>query len=175
MSNIDCLLTQGFGIGCRDNSGGIKKVYLANWEELTYTEDSNGIITGITASSVNFEFHEYTLQKNISMLQENITMTPENETVVYAPEIMIVLNKLDSAKRTEIALIAKSLIVAVVLDMNGKYWLVGKDRGLDLTTALRQTGTAQTDRNGTDFTLTGSEPNPFQEITFSAFEALIAI
>lgn len=175
MSNIDCLLTQGFGIGCRDNSGGIKKVFLANWEELTYTEDSNGVITGLTGNSINFELHEYTLQKNISMLQENVTMDPNNETVVYAPEVMIVLNKLDTAKRNEIALIAKSLIVAIVLDLNGKYWIVGKDRGLDLSTALRTTGTAQGDRNGTEFTLIGSEPTPFQEIEFAAFSSLIAI
>jgi hypothetical protein len=175
MSNIDCLLTQGFGVGCRDNSGGIKSVFLANWEDLAYTANTEGIITAIGDNSVNFELHKYTLQKNISSLTENISMDPANETVVYAPEVMMVLNKLDSAKRAELALIAKSLTVAIVEDLNGKYWLVGSGRGLDLSTAIRQTGAAIGDRNGTEFTLIGAEPEPFQEITFAAFEAFIAI
>jgi hypothetical protein len=174
MSNIDCLLTQGFGVGCRDNSGGIKEVYLANWEDLTFTADTEGIITAIGDASVNFELHKYTLQKNISSLTENISMDPANETVVYAPEVMMVLNKLDSAKRAELALVAKSLTIAIVGDLNGKYWIVGAGRGLDLASAIRQTGVAIGDRNGTEFTLIGSEPEPFQEILFSAFEALIA-
>lgn len=174
MSNLNCLLTTGFGVGCRDNSGGIKKVFLANWEEVTYGEDANAVVTGISGGTIDFEFHEYTLQKNVSSLTENITMDPANETVVYAPEVMVVLNKLDQIKRNEIALIAKSLILAIVEDLNGKYWLVGKDRGLDLSAATRQTGVAIGDRNGSEFTLIGSEPTPFVEITRDAFEALIA-
>jgi hypothetical protein len=173
MSNIDCLLTQGFSVGCRDNTGGIKKVYLGNWENLTYTEDAEGIITNITDASGNFALYEYMLQKNISSLTENISMEPANETVTYSPEVMIVLNKLDTAKRNELALIAKSLTIAIVEDLNGAFWIVGKGRGLDLSSAIRQTGAASSDRNGTEFTLIGTEAEPFQQIVFGAFNSFI--
>ncbi len=175
MSNIDCLLSQGFGVGCRDNSGGISKILLGNWEPVTYTEDANGVITAIADQSVNFQLFEYNLQKNVSSLTENISMDPANETVVYAPEVMVVLNKLDTPKRNELALIAKALTIAIIKDLNNRYWLVGKDRGLDLSSAIRQTGVAIGDRNGSEFVLIGSEPTPFQEIEFQAFEAFIAI
>lgn len=175
MSNIDCLLTQGFSVGCRSNSGGIVRVYLGNHESLEYTKDSDGIVTAIAGNSPTFELHEYFLQKNISSLTEEITMDPANETVVYTPTINIVINKLTTEMRNELALIAKSLMIAIVEDLNGKYWLVGSKRGLDLSTATRMTGAAIGDRNGTDFSIVGSESEPFIEVTKAAFESFIGI
>jgi hypothetical protein len=174
MPQSNCILSTSFSVGCRSNSGGIDTCYLVNHEKLTVTKDTEGIITSLGTPSATFEFQTYQLQKNISSLTENISMTPENETVVYAPELNIVINKLTTEMRNELALIAKSLIIAIVKDLNGKYWIVGLNRGLDFSSGIRQTGVAIGDRNGTEFTLIGSEPEPFTEIDFAAFSSLIA-
>jgi hypothetical protein len=61
-----------------------------------------------------------------------------------------------------------------VEDRNGRLWLVGKQAGLDLTSSTRATGVNLTDRNGSTLGLVGSETEPFQEVQFSAFSALIS-
>jgi hypothetical protein len=55
-------------------------------------------------------------------------------------------------------LLAQNTLVAVVKDNNGKYWYLGKQRGLDLTGGSAGTGTADGDRSGYTLTFTGAEP-----------------
>lgn len=169
-----CDLTTGFTLGCRDNSGGVKKIYIAKFDpKTTYTEDGSNIVISMTSSNA-IEFYQYDLQKNTAELTESQSMTPENETIGYVPTINIVFNKLDTPKRNEMLLIARTAVVCIVEDRNGKYWLVGKEAGLDLGSSTRATGIAINDRNGSTLALTGSESIPFQEIQFSAFSAFIS-
>lgn len=169
-----CDLTTGFSLGCRDNSGGVKKIYIAKFDpKTTYTEDGSGIITGMTSSNA-IEFFQYDLQKNTADLSESQTMDPANETLSYVPTVNIVFNRLDTPKRNEMLLIARTAVVVVVEDRNSRLWLVGKEAGLDLGSSTRATGVNLTDRNGSTLALSGSETTPFQEIQFSAFSALIS-
>ncbi len=169
-----CDLTTGFTLSCRDNSGGVKKIYIAKFDaKTTYTEDISDVITGMTSSN-GIEFFQYDLQKNTADLSEAQSMTPENETIGYVPTINIVFNKLDTPKRNEMLLIARTAVVVIVEDRNGKYWLVGKEAGLDLGSSTRATGVAINDRNGSTLALSGSETTPFQEVAFGAFSALIS-
>ena len=52
---------------------------------------------------------------------------------------------------------AQNTLVAVAKDNNGKYWYLGKTRGLDLTGGNAGTGTAEGDRSGYTLTFTGAE------------------
>jgi hypothetical protein len=168
-----CDLTTGFALSCRDNSGGVKKIYIAKFDAKTTYTETGGVISGMTSSN-GIEFFQYDLQKNTADLSEAQSMTPENETIGYVPTINIVFNKLDTPKRNEMLLIARTAVVVIVEDRNGKYWLVGKEGGLDLGSSTRATGVAINDRNGSTLALSGSETEPFQEVQFSAFSALIS-
>lgn len=169
-----CDLTTGFLLGCRDNTGGIKRIYIANFDaKTTYTVSPTDTITGMTSSNP-IEFFQYDLQKNTAELIEAQEMTPENETIGYTPTINFVFNKLDTPKRNELLLLARTASVVIVEDRNGKYWIVGRDSGMDMTTSSRGTGINITDRNGSTVTLIGAETFPFQEIDFSAFSSYIS-
>jgi hypothetical protein len=169
-----CDLTTGFTLGCRDNSGGVKKIYIAKFDaKTTYTEDGSDVITGMTSSN-GIEFFQYDLQKNTADLSEAQTMDPTMESISYVPTINIVFNKLDTPKRNEMLLMSRTAVVVIVEDRNNRLWLVGKQAGLDLTSSTRATGVNLTDRNGSTLALVGSETEPFQEIQFSAFSALIS-
>jgi hypothetical protein len=54
-------------------------------------------------------------------------------------------------------LLAQNTLVSVAKDNNGKYWYLGKTRGLDLTGGSAGTGTAEGDRSGYTLTFTGAE------------------
>lgn len=45
-----CDITSGFTLGCRDNSGGIKNVYILSGSITSIAEASEGLISGITGS-----------------------------------------------------------------------------------------------------------------------------
>ena len=169
-----CDLTTGFTIGCRDNTGGVKRIYVMNFDSsVVYTESVTNTVTGMTSSNP-INFFQYDLQKNTAELTEAQEMTAENETIGYTPTINFVFNKLDTPKRNELLLLARTASVVIVEDRNGRYWIVGKEAGLDMTSSNRGTGVNITDRNGSTLSLVGSEAIPFQEIDFAAFSAYIS-
>lgn len=169
-----CDLTTGFTLGCRDNTGGTKRIFVLNFDpSISYTVSGTDVVTGMTSSNP-IVFFKYDLQKNTAELTEAQEMTAENETIGYTPTINFVFNKLDTPKRNELLLLARTASVVIVEDRNGRYWIVGKEAGLDMTSSTRGTGINITDRNGSSVALVGSESAPFQEIEFAAFSALVS-
>ena len=69
-------------------------------------------------------------------------------------------------------LLAKNLLVAVAKDNNGKYWYLGKTRGIDLTAGSATSGTADADRSGYTLTFAGSEPELAPEVNSAVAAAL---
>lgn len=165
-----CALTQGYALDCKDSAGGIVEIYFIEKGNATISEAS-GVVTGITKASGK-RFYKWELPKDTGSLNETITGSIENGTVFYASELILVVNKLNVNVRNEIKLLAQNTLVAVAKDNNGKYWMVGKDRGVDLTTGTSGTGTAFGDRSGYSLTFTGAEPSPMCQVEASVAAAL---
>ena len=51
-----CDITSGFTLGCRDNSGGIKNVYILSGSITTIDEASEGLISAISGSGTFYKF-----------------------------------------------------------------------------------------------------------------------
>jgi hypothetical protein len=62
--------------------------------------------------------------------------------------------------------------LVIVLDNNGRYWLLGAANGLEASAGTAGTGTAFGDRSGYEMTLTGMEPEPMLNIAAATFTAL---
>ena len=158
-----CALTQGYTLDCRDSLGGITEVYFMAFQDVASTTEASGVITALTKDTGK-RFYKYELTKGTSVLTENINSNVQNGTLYYTPELTIILNKLQANTRNEILLLAKNLLVAVAKDNNGKYWYLGKTRGIDLTAGSGTSGTADADRSGYTLTFTGSEPELAPEV-----------
>lgn len=153
-----CSLTQGYSLGaCKDGVGGIKEVYFIEFTNVSAMTEASGVITALTKET-GTRFYKYQLQRETGTFKETIESNPQNNTVAYRPELTVVLNRLQTAVRNEILLLAKNLLMAVVKDRNDKYWLLGRTGGLDLTAGEAGPGTAATDRSGYSLTFTGVEP-----------------
>lgn len=171
MAQTNCLISAGYTLGCKDNTGSIKSVYLGNWSSnTTYAEKTDGTITGTTSGSTVYKFD---VVKQTAGLNETINASTENGTVFYQQELALVFNKMSADLRNQILLIAKATTVAIIEDQNGNYWLLGRVNGMDLTTGTAGTGVAYGDRNGYALTLTGMEPELASPIEFAAFSAQI--
>ena len=166
-----CDITSGFTLGCRDNSGGIKNLYILSGSISTVTDASEGLISGITGSG---EFFQFELFRQTSDFSEAISATPENGTVFYEQTVNATFFKLQSATRNQVRVLAKNPDLKVIVETNngsqdgvGRYWLLGEENGVQLLSGTGQTGTAFGDLNGYTLTFTGQEPEPASEISGS--------
>ena len=159
-----CALTQGYTLDCRDSLGGITEVYFIEKGNVTSTTQASGVITAVVKAATKV-FRKYELVPGTSSLTENINASVENGTVFYAQELSIILNKLQANTRNEILLLAQNTLAAVVGDNNGKYWYLGKVRGINITGGSGATGTANGDRSGYTLTFSGSEGELAPEVS----------
>jgi hypothetical protein len=168
-----CALTQGYTLDCKDSLGGIKAAWFIAHADVTAVTEASGVVTAITKAAGK-RFYKYQLVRNTSSVTENVTASVENGTVFYAQELSIILNKMQANTRNEILLLAQTNLMAVVEDANGKYWLLGKGNGLDLTGGNSGSGTAQGDRNGYTLTFGGGEKELAPEVASGIIAGLVS-
>lgn len=153
---MSCALTQGYSIDCKDSLGGLKSVLFIEKENVSAITLTDQTVTGITLASGK-TFFKYELVKETSSFTETVTASVQNGTIFYAQELSVILNKLQANTRNEILLLAKNSLLAIAEDRNGKYWLLGKDGGLDISGGTAASGVAAGDRNGYELTFSGQE------------------
>lgn len=151
-----CNLTQNMPLDCRDSIGGAKEVLFIEFENVTSIIEDNGVVTDIAVAPTRL-FRRYQVPKETSFFTETLNASVANGTIFYQQELTVVLNKMQANTRNEIQLLAQNRLIAIVLDQNGKYWLLGKERAIDATGGDGGTGTATGDRNGYSRTFTGME------------------
>jgi hypothetical protein len=167
-----CALTSGYSVAdCKGGSGGVKEVYIIELANVTAFTETAGVITALTKASAK-RFWKYTQLKETSYAKESPNANSQNGTVGYSQEVGLVLNKMQTATRNEILLLAKNYLLMVVKDNNAKYWLYGRQYGMELTGGEIGTGTAMTDRNGYVLTFTGGEVELAIEIEATVAAAL---
>lgn len=152
---MPCSLTQGYSFDCRNNVGGIKKVYIGSRDDVDTITIANGLVSAVTM--ISNQFYLYDLTRESSNFSETVNTNVQNGTTFYAQSLEIVLNKLQVNTRNEIILLGQNRLCIIVEDNNGRYWMLGFKNGIDLTGGGSASGTAYGDRNGYTLTFTGSE------------------
>jgi len=166
-----CALTQGYTLDCKDSLGGVKNIWIANFNNVSGVTASNGVISAISKAN-NGRFWLYQQYRDTAEAFEDIAGDPINGTVLYNQTVSLALRKMQASVRNEVKLLAAALTVMVVQDRNDKYWYYGETMGLDLNTGKIATGKAGPDKNGYDLTFTAGEPSPAQEVNSSVIATL---
>ena len=166
-----CDITSGFQLGCRDNTGGLKAIYILSGsiDSITGTQ---GLITGITGSGT---FYQFQLFRQTSNYSEELVATPENGTIVYNQTCNAVFFKMQTATRNQVRVLAQNPNLRIVIetqngseDGDARWFLMGQVNGAQLLSGTGQTGTAFSDLNGYNLVFSGNEPNPASEVSGSA-------
>lgn len=167
---MSCLINTGYALGCRDNIGGLQKAYIRNWSaSTTYTYSATGVITGGTNTTTSF----YTFEQR----NETAEFIPgegqhslENGTNFWNQNVNLMFHKYQASLRDLLYVMAQSELEVIVLDQNGKYFLVGEQNGANLIGSNASVGKAFGDLNGVTINLQAKEPAPAREIsaTFAA-------
>ena len=160
-----CSLTlTGRSLPCRDALGGVKKVWMAAFEDGLWSAVAAGEIPDSAAA---LTLKDYVSPKNTSSLTQTVNASVENGTVFYTQVLSLVLNKPVAADITEVQNLAKGRLAIVVQDNNDNYFVMGHTRGVELTGGTIASGTALGDLNGYTLEFTAEEaiPAPFLDST----------
>lgn len=137
---------------CAPSMGGIVEALIINKESVTDITISTEMVTAITLAS-SAKFKKYSFARNTGSLTSNYTIDPATGARFVVSDLVLVFNRMETAKRVEISALAQNDLVIIVKDANGKYWLLGKDEAVNATAGDGLTGTARADRNGYSITL----------------------
>lgn len=166
-----CALTSGYSLSCRDSAGGIKSVYFIEFDNVSGITESAGSVSAISKANGG-RFYKYNLQRATGSFEAAINASAENGTLFYTQTLNIILNKMLAATSQEIKLLGQNRLLAVVEDRNGKYWLLGKENGLELSGGTVSSGTAMGDRNGYELNFTSDNVDPVPEVSSGIISAL---
>lgn len=170
---MSCNVTlTGIALDCGTNLSGIKAIYLANDASVGAVTVSDSAISAIDASAGTFK--KYVPAKNTGSLTKTLTKDESTGVMYYTNEAVAQFNKMETAKRTEIANIDRGQFKAIVLDNNGKYWFLGKDNYVSATAVTGQTGAGLDEGNFYTLTLTDISAELPYEVDPTAIAAIVA-
>lgn len=165
-----CNLTRNITIDCRDSVGGIKELKLRkhpSTSDITLT--SANVVSSIGTSG----WFKYEFRPETASFTETETENDVNGTVFYEPNLSVMIHKLTTTLRNEFRILTQSRLDVVVLDRNGKYWLLGWNNGLTKSGSAA-TGQGMGDMNGYTLTLIGKEELPMVEVTSTTYNTLVS-
>ena len=131
---------------CESNFGGVKRLLVANYDDVTAVTLTDGAVSAMTMATGK-TFAELYIKPEIA----SFTSTPQfNDAGDYAGEEGILdapLHRMDSGKRATVDTMSKNDMRVLFQDGNGKWWLLGYDNPVRRNGGDAATGTARTDTN----------------------------
>lgn len=191
-----CLQTlKGITLDCSHSLGGIKTVYIANYNdvtELSYnastgttTGNTSGVtgsttgvtytgdtITGITMAS-GAVFKPYQFRKQTGSMTSTLTVDETAGVNYVSTELSLVFTKMETKKRIELSALSVGQLAVIVEDSNGTFWYLGKDDYVSVSAGGAQTGVAKGDGNNYTLTLRDESDTYPYEVTKEAVEAVV--
>ena len=166
-----CALTQGRAIDCRNSTGGISEILIANFGDITIDTVASGVLTALTQAGAT-SFYRYSLEKENGSLIETHTGSLENGTNFYDSVLDFNTKNLTASENEELTLLDQAQLFVIVKDMNEKYWTVGAFFGADKLTGTSVTGAAFGDHNGYTYSITSKEAKRMLEVDSTVISGL---
>lgn len=163
----------GMNTACKEASfGGIKEVLIALYEDVA----SVSVATGTTLLTPTMEsgkkFKQYKLLKSTGGLTSTLN-TSETSTSYFTNEVTLQFMKMETSKRIEIMALMLSECAVIVKDANDKYWYLGKDNYVECSAGTATTGTAVSDANHYELTLSDTSAELPYEVDASVISSIV--
>lgn len=164
----------GLPLECEASQGGIRAVYIANFGDVDKVTETDNIITAVTMKNAA-KFYRYQLRKNTSNMEFPLTVEPTAGTKFWTTNIFMNFGKMTTAKRVEIEALTAGQFIAIVEDANGTLWMPSTptDDYMAASAGNGGTGTARTDANKYDMTLTGEATHAPIEVSREALKDIV--
>lgn len=163
----------GLNTVCKEPSfGGIKEVLIAPYDDVTAVSVASGtsLLTPTMASGKKFK--QYKLLKSTGGLTSTLN-TSETTTSYFTNEVTLQFMKMETSKRIEIMALMMSACAVIVKDANDKYWYLGKDNYVECSAGTATTGTATSDANHYELTLSDTSAELPYEVDSTVIPTIV--
>ena len=167
-----CNIIEGISLDCRQGAGGIKKLYLTEFANVSSITSSSGSVSAITMSAGK-KFWTVEVELEDAQFDENATVSIENGTTFYEQTLTFSVYKMTAKNRNIVRLLTQNRLMVIVQDADDVYHLAGETRAMHLTAGTSSTGKAMGDKNGYSITLTGKEPLPSNKVASGVISGII--
>lgn len=170
---MSCNIVEDYILGCRDSVGGVKEIYLTEFENILSVTSASGVVTAISKSSGK-KYWVYQLEDENADFKESEKISIENGTTFYEQTLTFTMKKMSAKNRNNLKLVTQNKLSVIVLDNNGTYWLMGETRSARVTANEAGTGKAMGDLSGYSLTLMAKEIAPANTVSSSIITALFS-
>lgn len=152
MATICTQTISGLAKDCATSKGGIKTVYIANYEDVTEVTVADNKITGITLAEGK-KFLQYNFRKGTASMSSNLTVDAANGVNFVTTDLNLSFLRMETQKRVEMSALAVNELAVIVEDANGIFWYLGYDEAVTASAGTAETGQARTDGSKYGITL----------------------
>lgn len=146
----------GISLNCENNIGGLTKLYLTDFDNVTAFTQSGGTVSSITMAATT-KFYEFEFNRNSATYTEDLVKSVEAGSALFEQTITVTIPKRDVTKRNTLALLTQRDLAVIIKDSNGLYWYPGEIEGVYLSESTSTSGTAKADGSNYVLTLKGFE------------------
>ena len=171
---MSCEISAGRATSCKDATGGIKGIYIHNYDEwynnATTVIGTDNAITDISAygngsAASVFEVYYFALRREMANLSISVNSDPSTGTTFFEQVLTVDFIKLTLEDANKLRVLAYGRPQIIVEDNQGNLIMLGAKNGMDVTGGSIDTGQAFGDKNGMQITFTGRETVAFMELT----------
>tara|TARA_R100000654_G_scaffold57788_1_gene84382 strand:- start:69 stop:662 length:594 start_codon:yes stop_codon:yes gene_type:complete len=152
-----CNLTRARGIDCKDQIGGLKRLFFV--KAYANNISKNAVITETEMTTAGFAnwssadtgvvtVHQYDLVPNLSSMTVNVNSDVATGTAFFTQTLSATLQKIDHDTTNELRLMSYSRSQIFVEDSNNNCFLLGIDNGCTVSGGTVVTGAAKGDMAG---------------------------
>ena len=163
----------GIAKDCANNIGGLTKVYLTDFDNITGYTQSGGTVSSITMAAMT-DFYEFEFNRNSATFTEDLVKSVEAGSALFEQTLTLTIPRRDVTKRNTLSLLTQRDLAVIVKDSNGLYWYPGEVEGMYLSESTSTSGTAQADGSNYVLTLKGFEQDRCAAVAPGIVSALLA-
>ena len=174
---MSCDIANGRLDSCKDSISGLDAVFFVNYgdynpeTDITYDVTNTDQINDINSVS---SLYKYEL-KGANSFEQTINSSRDNGTTFIEQVLTIQLKKQDAATHKNVKLLAYGRPHIVVKTRSNQYFLMGLERGADVTAGTISSGTQMGDFNGYSLTFTAMENIPANFLNCSTDAGLATV
>jgi len=163
----------GISKDCENNIGGLSKVYLIDFDNITGYTQSGGTVSSITLAATT-SFYEFQFNRNSATFTEDLVKSVEAGSALFEQTLTLTIPRRDVSKRNTLSLLTQRDLGVIVKDSNGLYWYAGAVEGMYLSESTSTSGTAKADGSNYVLTLKGFEQVRSYGVAPGIIAALVA-
>lgn len=163
----------GIAKNCETNVGGLTKVYLTDFDNISTFTQSGGTVSSITMASMSY-FYEFEFNRNSATFTEDLVKSVEAGSALFEQTLTLTIPRREVGKRNTLSLLTQRDLAVIIKDSNGLYWYPGEVEGMYLSESTSTSGTAKADGSNYVLTLKGFEQERSAGVDPGIVAALLA-